>query len=257
MKQRSFASLSFDAKKKRTRREDFLSEMEKVVPWAKLLALIEPHYPKDGRPGRQPIPYATMLRIYFMQQWYALSDPAMEDALYEIESMRRFAGIELNENAIPDETTILKLRRLLEHHHLTASILDTVNKHLGQHGLTLRQGTIVDATIINAPTSTKNRDQARDPEMYHTRKGQQFYFGMKAHIGVDAESGLVHTVTTTPANTADVMEVEKLLHGEETVAYADAATSVPTNAPPVEALLGTLPPDVAALKPYPRASSNR
>jgi transposase, IS5 family len=222
MKQGSFASLSFDAKKKRTRREAFLAEMEKVVPWVNLLALIEPHYPTDGRPGRQPMPHATMLRIYLMQQWYALSDPAMEDALYEVESMRRFAGIELNEQAIPDETTILKFRRLLEQHDLTARMLETVNHHLSRHGMTLRQGTIVDATIINAPTSTKNRDQARDPEMRHTRKGQQFYFGMKAHIGVDAESGLVHTVTTTPANTADVLEVEKLLHGEETVAHADA-----------------------------------
>jgi transposase, IS5 family len=222
MKQPSFASLSFDAKKKRTRREDFLSEMEKVVPWAKLLALIEPHYPREGRPGRQPIPCLTMLRIYFMQQWYALSDPGTEDALYEIESMRRFAGIELNEQAIPDETTILKFRRLLEQHDLTASMLEAVNHHLSQHGLTLRQGTIVDATIINAPTSTKNRDKARDPDMHQTRKGQQYYFGMKAHIGVDAESGLVHTVTTTPANTADVTEVEKLLHGEESVAHADA-----------------------------------
>jgi len=136
MKQRSFASLSFDTKKKRTRRQDFLSEMEKVVPWAKLLTLIEPHYPTEGRPGRQPIPCATMLRICLMQNWYALSDPAMEDALYEIESMRRFAGIELNENAIPDETTILKFRRLLEQHHLTASMLEGVNHHLSQHGLT-------------------------------------------------------------------------------------------------------------------------
>jgi transposase, IS5 family len=222
MKQRSFASLSFDAKKKRTRREDFLSEMEKVVPWAKLLALIEPHYPMEGRPGRQPIPFATMLRIYLMQNWYALSDPGMEDALYEIESMRRFAGIELNENAIPDETTILKFRRLLEQHHLTARMLDAVNQHLSHHGLTLRQGTIVDATIINAPTSTKNRDKSRDSEMTHTRKGAQYYFGMKAHIGVDAESGLVHTVTTTAAHVADVLEAEKLLHGEEHAAYADA-----------------------------------
>lgn len=222
MKQRSFASLSFESKKKPTRREKFLGEMDKVVPWTALLALIEPSYPTSGRRGRPPMPAATMLRIHFMQQWYALSDPAMEDALYEIESMRRFAGLELNEDAIPDETTILKFRRFLEQHGLAAKILDAVNAHLGQQGLLLRQGTIVDATIIQAPSSTKNRDKQRDPEMHQTKKGQQWYFGMKAHIGVDVESGLVHTVTTTPANVGDVTEVAKLLHGKEKTVYADA-----------------------------------
>lgn len=222
MKQRSFAFLSFESKKKPTRREKFLGEMDKVVPWDALLALIEPSYPTSGRRGRPPMPSATMLRIHFMQQWYALSDPAMEDALYEIESMRRFAGLELNEDAIPDETTILKFRRFLEQHGLAARILDAVNAHLGQQGLLLRQGTIVDATIIQAPSSTKNRDKQRDPEMHQTKKGQQWYFGMKAHIGVDVESGLVHTVTATPANVGDVMEVAKLLHGKEKTVYADA-----------------------------------
>jgi IS5 family transposase len=215
MKQRSFASLSFESKKKPTRRERFLGEMDKVVPWAAMLALIEPSYPTSGRRGRPPMPAATMLRIHFMQQWYALSDPAMEDALYEIESMRRFAGLELNDDAIPDETTILKFRRFLEQHGLAVKILDAVNAHLGQQGLLLRQGTIVDATIIQAPSSTKNHDKQRDPEMHQTKKGQQWYFGMKAHIGVDVESGLVHTVTTTPANVGDVTEVDKLLHGQE------------------------------------------
>jgi len=222
MKQRSFASLSFESKKKPTRREKFLGEMDKVVPWTALLALIEPSYPTSGRRGRPPMPAATMLRIHFMQQWYALSDPAMEDALYEIESMRRFAGLELNEDAIPDETTILKFRRFLEQHGLAVKILETVNGHLGQQGLLLRQGTIVDATIIAAPSSTKNRYKQRDPEMHPTKKGQQWYFGMKAHIGVDVESGLVHTVTTTPANVGDVTEVDKLLHGQEKTVYADA-----------------------------------
>ena len=222
MKQRSFASLSFESKKKPTRRERFLGEMDKVVPWATLLALIEPSYPTSGRRGRPPMPAATMLRIHFMQRWYALSDPAMEDALYEIESMRRFAGLELNEGAIPDETTILKFRRFLEQHGLAVKILDAVNAHLSQQGLLLRQGTIVDATIIQAPSSTKNRDKQRDPEMHQTKKGQQWYFGMKAHIGVDVESGLVHTVTTTPANVGDVSEVDKLLHGQEQTVYADA-----------------------------------
>jgi IS5 family transposase len=222
MKQRSFASLSFDAKKKPTRREKFLGEMDKVVPWEALLALIEPSYPTSGRRGRPPMPASTMLRIHFMQQWYALSDPAMEDALYEIESMRRFAGLELNEDAIPDETTILKFRRFLEQHGLAAKMLEAVNVHLSGKGLLLRQGTIVDATIIQAPSSTKNKDKQRDPEMHQTRKGQQWYFGMKAHIGVDVESGLVHTVTTTPANVGDVTEVDKLLHGKEKTVYADA-----------------------------------
>lgn len=222
MKQSSFASLNFASKKRQTRREVFLAEMERVVPWRELEALVEPHYPTTGRRGRQPIGISTMLRIHFMQQWYALSDPAMEDALYEIESMRRFAGLELNEDAIPDETTILKFRRLLEQHKLAQAMLDAVNAHLGQQQLLLRQGTIVDATIIHAPSSTKNQDKARDPEMHQTKKGNQYYFGMKAHIGVDLGSGLVHTVTTTAANVADVTEVAKLLHGEEKSVHADA-----------------------------------
>jgi IS5 family transposase len=157
-----------------------------------------------------------------MQQWHALSDPAMEDALYEIESMRRFAGVELNEEAIPDETTILKFRRFLEQRGLAKKILDAVNDHLGEKKLLLRAGTIVDATIIHAPSSTKNQDKARDPDMHQTQKGNQWYFGMKAHIGADVESGLVHTVTTTAANEADVTQVEKLLHGKEKTVHADA-----------------------------------
>lgn len=222
MKQSSFASMNFASKKKQTRREAFLAEMEQVVPWKSLEGLVEPHYPTTGRRGRQPIGISSMLRIHFMQQWYGLSDPAMEDALYEIESMRRFAGLELNEDAIPDETTILKFRRLLEQHNLAQKMLDTVNAHLGQKQLLLRQGTMVDATIIHAPSSTKNQDKARDPEMHQTKKGNQYYFGMKAHIGVDLGSGLVHTVTTTAANVADVTEVAKLLHGKETSVHADA-----------------------------------
>lgn len=222
MKQATFASLSFDAKKKRTRREVFLGDMDRVVPWAALEALIEPHYPSSGRRGRPPMALSTMLRIHLMQQWYALSDPAMEDALYEIESMRRFAGIELNEGAIPDETTILTFRRRLEQRDLTPKLLEAVNAYLTDKGLLLRQGTIVDATIIAAPSSTKNRDQARDPAMRQTKKGQQWYFGMKAHIGVDSDSGLVHTVTATAANAADVTEVGNLLHGDEQAIYADA-----------------------------------
>lgn len=221
MKQRSFASLSFESKKKPTRREKFLGEMDKVVPWDALLALILVNYPTAGRRGRPPMAASTMLRIHFMQQWYALSDPAMENALYEIESMRRFAGLELNEHAIPDETTILKFRHFLERHGLATKMLETVNAHLVQQGLLLRQGTIVDATIIHAPSSTKNRERKRDPEMHQTKKGNEWFFGMKAHIGADVESGLVHTVTT-PANVSDVTETDKLLHGEERTVYADA-----------------------------------
>lgn len=177
MKLRSFASLSFESKKKPTRRERFLGEMDKVVPWAELLALIEPSYPTSGRRGHPPMAASTMLRIHFMQQWYTLSDPEMEDALYEIESMRRFAGLELNEDPLPDETTILKFCRFLKQHGLGAKILDAVNAYLTGKGLLLRQGTIVDATIIQAPSSTKNRDRQRDPEMHQTKKGQQWYSG--------------------------------------------------------------------------------
>lgn len=222
MKQATFASLSFDAKKKRTRREVFLAEMEQVIPWDLLEAIIEPHYPRAGRRGRPPMPLGTMLRIHFMQQWYALSDPGMEDALYEIESMRRFARLDLVDDALPDETTILKFRRLLEKHDLAGKLLEAVNAHLGQKGLLLRQGTIVDATIIHAPSSTKNKEGKRDPAMHQTKKGNQYYFGMKAHIGVDVESGLVHTVATTAANAADVTQTEHLLHGKEKSVWGNA-----------------------------------
>jgi IS5 family transposase len=192
------------------------------VPWAPLLALVEEHYPKSGKAGRPPMSPEAMLRIHFLQQWYALSDPAMEDALYEIESMRRFVGLELNVDAIPDETTILKFRRFLEKHALAPKILETVNAHLVANGLQMRAGTLVDATIIHAPSSTKNSTGERDPEMHQTKKGNQWYFGMKAHIGVDSESGLVRVVTGTPANTADVTEIDKLLTGEEATVHADA-----------------------------------
>ena len=191
MKQLTFAGASFTAKKRQTRREKFLFEMEQVVPWAALLELIRPHYPQSGRRGRQPMPLEAMLRIYFLQQWYALSDPAMEDALYEVESMRRFVGLELLDDALPDESTILKFRHLLEAHALTGEMLRVVNDELERRGALLKGGTMVDATIIHAPGSTKNQDKQRDPEMRSTRKGNQWYFGMKAHIGVDADSGLV------------------------------------------------------------------
>nr|WP_211164126.1 IS5 family transposase [Parazoarcus communis] len=221
MKQTTFASLAFDRKKKRTRREQFLSEMEAVVSWAALLAVIDPHYPKSGRGGRPPMPLATMLRIYFMQQWYALSDPAMEDSLYEIELMRRFAGPELADDAIPDETTILKLRHHLEKHGLTGQMMNIINDTLEQRGLLLKGGTMVDATLIHAPPSTKNQDKKRDPEMHQTMKGNQWYFGMKVHVGADVNSGLVHTVSVTPANEFGISQLPHLLREEDRAVFGD------------------------------------
>ena len=219
--QLTFGDAEALSQRKPTRRERFLAEMDQVVPWQSLLALIEPHYPKTGRPGRQPYPLATMLRIHFLQQWYALSDPGMEEALYDTPVMRRFAQLGGLAD-IPDETTILNFRRLLETHGLAAKLFARVNAHLGRKGLSLRGGTIVDATIIAAPSSTKNRDGERDPEMCQTRKGNQWHFGMKAHIAVDAASGLVHTVTTTAANESDVEQIADLLHGKEEAVWADS-----------------------------------
>lgn len=221
MMQLSFADAEHTGKRKRTRREIFLAEMEQVVPWNALLKLIAPHYPKMGRPGRQPYPLATMLRIHFLQQWYALSDPGMEEALYEMPVMRHFARLGGLEN-IPDETTILNFRRLLETHDLAPQVLERVNAHLARKGQSLRAGTIVDATIIAAPSSTKNADGERDPEMHQTKKGNQWHFGMKAHIGVDEESGLVHHVECTAANVNDVTLVHKLLHGKEDTICGDS-----------------------------------
>jgi transposase, IS5 family len=207
--------------RKRTRREVFLAEMEQVVPWQPLLALIAPHYPSLGRPGRQPYPLETMLRVHFLQQWYGLSDPAMEEALYEIPTLRRFAGLG-GLDTFPDETTILNFRRLLERHGLARKIFERVNAHLARRGQSLRSGTIVDATIIAAPSSTKNREGRRDPQMHQTKKGNQWHFGMKAHIGVDEESGLVHHVECTAANVADVTCAHRLLHGAEDTVYGDS-----------------------------------
>lgn len=219
MKQLSFGDAEYAGKRKRTRKEVFLDEMAQVVPWQSLLSLIEPFYPVAGR-GRHPYPLATMLRVHLMQNWFSLSDPAMEEALYEIASMRQFADVSLDR--IPDETTILNFRHLLEANDLAPEILRRVNAHLTRKGLLLRRGSIVDATIIAAPSSTKNAEGERDPEMHQTKKGNQWYFGMKAHIGADADSGLVHTVVTTPANEADIEVVDELLHGKEEVVHADA-----------------------------------
>ena len=219
MKQMTFADAEYAGKRKQTRKELFLIEMDQVVPWKGLIALIDPHYPK-GEGGRPAYPLMAMLRVHLMQNWFGYSDPAMEEALYETTILRQFSGLSLER--IPDETTILNFRRLLEKHELAAGILAVINGYLGDRGLSLRQGTIVDATLINAPSSTKNKDGKRDPEMHQTKKGNQYYFGMKAHIGVDDESGLVHSVVGTAANVADVTQVDKLLHGEENMVGADA-----------------------------------
>ena len=220
MSQMTFGDAEYAGKRKKTRREVFLEEMEQVVPWKSLLSLIEPCYPMAGR-GRHPYPLETMLRVHLMQNWFGLSDPAMEEALYEITPMRGFAGLSLTK-PIPDETTILNFRHLLEEYELAPEILRRVNAYLSRKGLLLKRGSIVDATIIAAPSSTKNAEGERDPEMHQTKKGNQWHFGMKAHIGVDADSGLVHTVTTTPANAADVEVVDELLHGKEEVVHADS-----------------------------------
>jgi IS5 family transposase len=221
LSQPSFAQAEFAAKKKTTRREKFLGEMERVVPWARLVALIEPHYP-SGRRGRPPIGIERMLRIYFLQQWYALADEALEDAIYDSQAMRLFTGIDLSVEGVPDATTLLKFRHLLEQHQLTARILAEVGALLAERQLLMKEGTIVDATIIAAAPSTKNRERSRDPEMHQTKKGNQWHFGLKAHIGADAASGLVHSVAVTAANVADVAQAHAVLHGEEKTGWTDA-----------------------------------
>lgn len=222
MSQMSFSSLAYQTKKKMTRREQFLQEMEQVTPWQELEKVIEPHYPQaaSGRP-RMPLP--MMLRIYFMQQWFQLSDPAMEDALYDSHCMQRLAGLELGQDAIPDETTILNFRHLLEEHKLTEQMFHLVRRQLQDKGVLVREGTIMDATIIHAPASTKNQEQSRDEEMSSTKKGKQWYFGMKAHVGADSRSGLVHTLVCSTASVHDSQVAPQLLHGEEREVYGDKA----------------------------------
>jgi len=220
MKQVTFASMAYENKKKQTRRERFLSEMNKAVPWERLVSRIEPYYPKAGN-GRRPMPLEQMLRIYFMQQWYSLSDPGMEEALYDIESMRRFADIELREEPIPDETTILNFRRLLEQHHLTSALFEEINKLLKKQGLLLKGGSIIDATIVTASSSTKNRQKSRDSQMSSTKKGNRWYFGMKLHVGIDAKSGLSHTVKVTTAREHDVTMLPNLVREDDRAVFGD------------------------------------
>ena len=216
----TFADSEFNGKRRKTRKELFLARMEALLPWAMMLEVIEPVYPKAGN-GRRPYPLDTMLRIHCMQQWYSLSDGAMEDALYEIASMRLFAKLSLDQ-AIPDRTTIMNFRHLLEQHQLARQLFDAVNLWLSDAGIMMKQGTLVDATLIEAPCSTKNKRGERDGEMHQTKKGNQWYFGMKAHIGVDAKSGLTHSLKTTAANEHDLNQVGNLLHGEEAFVFADA-----------------------------------
>jgi IS5 family transposase len=221
MKQRTLAmATGFERFGKKTKRALFLEEMEQVVPWARLCRLIEPHYPK-GSNGRPPVGVERMLRIYFLQQWFNLSDPGVEEALYDSAVMRGFVGIDLGREPVPDETTVCKFRHLLEEHQLGGQMLEGVNLHLQSRGVRITTGTIVDATIIHAPSSTKNREQQRDPEMHQTRKGKQWYFGMKAHVGVDSKTKLIHTALVTPAHVADATVLPELLHGEETRVWGD------------------------------------
>jgi IS5 family transposase len=223
MKQQTFAvTAGFERFGRQTRRAEFLAQMEGVVPWAELAALIEPHYPKAGN-GRAPIGLERMLRIYFLQQWFNLSDPGLEDALYDSLAMRSFVGIDLGLEPAPDETTVCKFRHLLERHGLGKQILAAVNGHLDRHGLKIGTGTIVDATLLGAPGSTKNKSGARDPEMRSTRKNGQWHFGMKAHVGVDAATKLIHTAVATAANVADNRVLGQLLHGKETEVWGDQA----------------------------------
>jgi IS5 family transposase len=221
--QQTFAmAAGFEKHQKRTRRAEFLSQMEIVVPWRELVAEIEPFYPKAGN-GRPPVGLERMLRMYFLQQWFNLSDPAVEEALYESLSMRHFAGIDLGQEPVPDETTMCKFRHLLERHGLGAKIFHRVNGYLESRGVKIGTGTIVDATLIEAPSSTKNKSRERDPEMHQVRKGKQWHFGMKAHVGVDAETKLVHSLAATAANVADVKMLPELLHGNETAVWGDQA----------------------------------
>ena len=220
--QSSFSELEYAAKKKVTRRDRFLGQIEALTPWSELIKELVPFYPRGEGRGRPPIGLERMLRMYIAQQCFGLSDEGTEDALYDNQAIRGFVGIDLSREAAPDATTLLKFRRLLEEHRLTQRIFATINAHLAERGLLLKEGSIVDATIIEAPSSTKNREGRRDPEMHQTKKGNKWHFGMKAHIGVDADSGIVHSLETTPANISDVTQAHKLLHGHEQNVFGDA-----------------------------------
>ncbi len=225
MHQQTFAEVPFEQYRKPTRREQFLNDMNRVVPWAELVTVIEPIYPKANGPGRPPVGIERMLRLHCLQQWFSLSDPAAEEALYDSRAMRQFVGIDLGREPVPDETTICKFRHLLETHQVGAQLFAKIREYLATQGLQVSRGTIVDATIISAPSSTKNRQTKRDPEMHQTKKGNQWYCGMKAHIGVDSQTKLIHSVAATAANVHDSQVLPKLLHGQETRMWGDSAYS--------------------------------
>ena len=230
MRQRSLAEEGFETFRKPTRREKFLEEMEQVIPWAGLCEVIEPFYPKGKGAGRPPIGVERMLRIHFLQHWFNLSDPAVEEALYDSRALRRFVGIDLGREPAPDETTICKFRHLLETHTRGDELFRLINEYLAENGLNVTTGTIVDATLIDAPSSTKNKDGKRDPEMRQTKKGNQWYFGMKAHVGVDSQSKLIHSLAATSAHVHDSRMLPELLHGKETRVWGDSAYAGQTEA---------------------------
>ena len=223
MRQQTLADEGFEKFRKPTRREQFLNEMDQIIPWRELCKVIKPFYPKPKGAGRPPVGLERMLRIHFLQHWFNLSDPAVEEALYDSRAMRRFVGIDLGREPVPDETTVCKFRHLLEAHNLGDRLFALIGEYLQENGMKVNTGTIVDATIIDAPSSTKNKDKARDPEMHQTKKGNQWYFGMKAHIGVDSQSKLIHSVAATAANVHDSQMLEDLLHGDETRVWGDSA----------------------------------
>ncbi len=223
MRQQTLADEGFERFRKPTRRDQFLAEMEAVIPWRDLCKVIKPFYPKPKGAGRRPVGLERMLRIHFLQHWFNLSDPAVEEALYDSRAMRRFVGIDLGREPAPDETTVCNFRHLLEAHNLGDQLFALINAYLQENGLKVSTGTIVDATIIDAPSSTKNKDGERDPEMHQTRKGNQWYFGMKAHIGADSQTKLIHSVAATAANVHDSQLLPDLLHGDETRVWGDSA----------------------------------
>lgn len=225
MRQQSLAAAEFEKFRKPTRKEKFLNEMNRIIPWMELCAVIEPFYPAPTGAGRRPVGIERMLRIYFLQHWFQLSDPGAEEALYDSRALRQFAGIDLGNEPVPDETTILNFRHLMEQYNLGEQLFLLVNDYLEDNGFKVARGTIVDATIINAPSSTKNQENSRDPEMHQTRKGNQWYFGMKAHVGVDSKTKLIHSVVATAANVHDSQVLDDLLHGNETRVWGDSAYS--------------------------------
>ena len=258
--QLTFADSEFNQKRRQTRKEVFLGRMDKIIPWKRLESIIKPHYPKAGN-GRRPYPLSTMLRIHCMQNWYSLSDPAMEDALYEIASMRLFAGLSLDK-AIPDHTTIMNFRHLLERKGLARKLFNEVDQWLTEANVLLKEGTLVDATIIEAPTSTKNQSGERDPEMHQTKKGNEWHFGMKAHIGVDARTGITHSFTTTAANEHDLNQAGHLLHGKEEFIFADAGYRGAEKRKELQGVkagwhIAEQPGKIRALKKHPRINKRK